>query len=215
MANTQQQPFGLSQMLTIFVLILAMFILFDQNLRNGLGAALGFVLEPVVGFGGQYPVVSLFLTGMIMTGITIILRHFFTDYVEQVKSQKIVAAFNKELREARLDNNTYKIKKLTEMQQEIMQKSMKVSTQQLKLLPMSMIVIIPIFAWVSVFIGNLSSSLIAVPWSMNVNLNDSILLPVWILLYSLISIPFGQILMRTLRYFEFRKRLHELEAGEP
>jgi uncharacterized membrane protein (DUF106 family) len=215
MANTQQQPFGLSQMLTIFVLILAMFILFDQNLRNGLGAALGFVLEPVVGFGGQYPVVSLFLTGMIMTGITIILRHFFTDYVEQVKSQKIVAAFNKELREARLDNNTYKIKKLTEMQQEIMQKSMKVSTQQLKLLPMSMIVIIPIFAWVSVFIGNLSSSLIAVPWSMNVNLNDTILLPVWILLYSLISIPFGQILMRALRYFEFRKRLHELEAGEP
>jgi len=215
MTDTQQKPFGLSQMLTIFMLILAVFILFDQNLRAGLGAALGFVLEPVVGFGGQYPVVSLFLTGMIMTSITIILRHFFTDYVEQVKSQKIVAAFNKELREARLDNNTYKIKKLTEMQQEIMQKSMKVSTQQLKLLPMSMIVIIPIFAWVSVFIGDLSSPLIAVPWSMNVNLNDSILLPVWILLYSLISIPFGQILMRTLRYFEFKKRLQELEAGEP
>lgn len=214
MSSSQQQPMSMSRMITIFIMILAIFILFDQDLRSGLGNAVGFILEPLVGFGGEYPVVTLFLTGMIMTSTTVILRHFLTDYIEQVKSQKIVSAFNKEFRKARLENNTFKIKKLTEMQQEIMQKSMKVSAQQLKLMPVTMIVIIPIFAWVSVFIGNLPNSYIAVPWATDVNLNDSVVLPVWILLYSLISIPFGQMLMRILRFIEFRKRLNELEAGE-
>ena len=213
MTGESKQAMSTSRMITIFVLILAIFIMFDQDLRNGLGTLVGYALEPVVGFGGRYPVVSLFLTGMIMTGSTIIVRHFFTDYVDQVKSQKIVAAFNKELREARLENNTYKIKKLTEMQREVMQKSMQASTAQLKLLPMTMIIIIPIFAWIAVFMGGIANTYIAVPWALNVNLNDTILLPIWILLYSLISIPFGQILMRSLRFFEFRKRLCELEAG--
>lgn len=214
MSDSQPQPMSMSRMIMIFIMILAIFILFDQDLRSGLGTAVGFVLEPIVGFGGQYPVVTLFLTGMIMTSITVILRHFLTDYIEQVKSQKIIAAFNKELRNARLENNTFKIKKLTEMQPEIMQKSMKVSTQQLKLMPITMIVIIPIFAWLAVFVGDLSNSYIAVPWATDVNLNSSIVLPIWILLYSLISIPFGQILIRTLRFIEFRKRFQELEVEE-
>lgn len=213
MPSQSQQAMSWSRMATIFILILAVFILFDQNLRNGLGQIVGYGLEPLVGFGGSFPVVTLFLSGMIMTSVTITLRHFFTDYVEQVRSQKIVAAFNKELREARLENNTYKIKKLTDMQQEVLQKSMAASTAQLKLLPMTMIVIIPIFAWLAVFMGQIPSTIIAVPWSNNVDLTGVIVLPIWILLYSLISIPFGQILMRSLRFFEFRKRLKELEAG--
>jgi uncharacterized membrane protein (DUF106 family) len=214
MPSESQQAMSWSRMATIFVLILAVFILFDQNLRNGLGQLVGYGLEPIVGFGGAYPVVTLFLTGMIMTSITIIVRHFFTDYVEQIRSQKIVSAFNKDLREARMENNTYKIKKLTEMQQDILQKSMKASTAQLKLLPITMIVIIPIFAWLAVFMGQVPNTIISVPWALNVNLIDTILLPIWVLLYSLISVPFGQILMRSLRFFEFRKRLRELEAGE-
>lgn len=213
MPSQSQQAMSWSRMATIFILILAVFILFDQNLRNGLGQVVGYALEPLVGFGGSFPVVTLFLSGMIMTSVTIILRHFFTDYVEQVRSQKIVAAFNKELREARLENNTYKIKKLTDMQQDVLKKSMAASTAQLKLLPMTMIVIIPIFAWLAVFMGQIPNTIIAVPWSNNVDLTGVIVLPIWILMYSLISIPFSQILMRSLRFFEFRKRLKELEAG--
>jgi uncharacterized membrane protein (DUF106 family) len=57
--------------------------------------------------------------------------------------------------------------------------------------------------------------LIAVPWSYNVDLNALNLFPNWVLLYSLISIPFGQILSRLLRYYDFRKRLNEIAAGNP
>jgi uncharacterized membrane protein (DUF106 family) len=197
---------------TILVFVLALFILFDPNLRNGLGQIIGYGLEPVIGFGGRYPVVTLFLAGIIMTGLTIIIRHFMVDYVEQVKSQKIVAAFNKEFRQARMENNTYKIKKLTEQQPKILQKSMEVSSSQIKLLPITMAVVVPIFSWLSVFMGNINSAHFAVPWSSNADMNAVYVLPGWILLYSLVSLPFGQVLARILRYFSFSKRLKQMKA---
>ncbi len=204
---------SMSRFITIFVFLLALFILFDQNIRSLLGSAVGFVFEPIIGFNGLYPVVTLFFAGALMTLFTTVLRHFFTDYVGQVRSQKVVSAFNKELRQARTENNKFKLKKLLDMQPQIMQKSMDASSTQMKLMPITMLVVIPIFAWLAVFMWGMSgepSSFINVPWSSGVNLNDAYVLPNWILLYSLISIPFGQLLQRTLRYFNFRKRLREL-----
>jgi len=203
----------MSTFLTIFVFVLALFVLFDPSLRSWLGDVLGVVLNPLIGFNGTMPVVTLFLAGIIMSGLTVVVRHFFTDYVDQAENQKIVGAFNKELRNARVENNKYKMKKLTEQQQKIMKKSMDMSTTQMKLMPLTMLIVIPIFAWVAVFISGLgSAAVVNVPWAMNVDLNGSSLLPNWVLLYSLISIPFSQVLMRALRYFEFRKRLREIEA---
>jgi len=205
----------MSTFLTIFVFVFAMFVLFDTSLRAWLGNIVGVVFEPTVGLGGSSPVVTLFLTGIIMTALTVVVRHFFTDYVGQAESQKIVGAFNKELRQARVENNKYKIKKLTEQQSKILQKSMEMSTTQMKLMPLTMLIVIPIFAWLDVFMRGLSQIgpvLVDLPWAANVNLLNSTILPNWILLYSLISIPFGQILMRALRYFEFKKRLREVEA---
>jgi uncharacterized membrane protein (DUF106 family) len=203
----------MSTFITIFTFVLAMFILFDQDLRHWLGTIVGYVFEPTVGLGGSMPVVTLFMTGVIMTAATILVRHFFTDYVGQAESQKIVSAFNKELQKARLENNKYKIKKLSEEQPKIMKKSMDMSTTQMKLMPMTMLVVIPIFAWVSVWMGSLgSAAVVNVPWASNVDLNALNVFPNWVLLYSLISIPFGQILGRALRYIQFRKRLRTIEA---
>jgi len=166
-----------------------------------------------VGLGNSMPVVTLFLTGILMTAATILVRHFFTDYVGQAESQKIVNAFNKELQKARLENNKYKIKKLTEEQPKIMKKSMDMSTTQMKLMPLTMLVVIPIFAWLSVWMAGLGpAAVVNVPWASNVDLNALNVFPNWVLLYSLISIPFGQILGRALRYVQFRKRLRTIEA---
>ncbi len=205
----------MSRFFTIFMFILAVFVLFDPVLREALGNIVGMGLAPVIGFGGNYPTLTLILAGMTMTGLTIVVRHFFTDYVQQAESQKIVSAFNKELRQARLENNTFKTKKLMEQQPKIMEKSMKMTGSQLKLMPVTMLIVVPIFAWVAVFMYHITSPLIAVPWSYNVDLNALNLFPNWVLLYSLISIPFGQILSRLLRYYDFRKRLNEIAAGNP
>jgi len=202
---------NMSTFITFFFVMIAILVLFDPELRTALGEIVGIVLVPLVGFNYQYPVPTLVITGMIMTGLTIVVRHFFTEYVEQAENQKIVSAFNKELRQARTDNNTFKLKKLMEQQPEILQRSMKASSTQLKLMPVTLIIVIPIFAWLAVFMGQVHSPIVSVPWSFNVNLLEStFLFPSWVLLYSVISIPFGQILARSLRYIEFRKRLNEL-----
>ena len=74
-----------------------------------------------------------------------------------------------------------------------------------------MLVVIPIFAWLSVD-RHLGTAVVDVPWASNVDLNALNVFPNWVLLYSLISIPFGQILGRALRYVQFRKRLRTIEA---
>ncbi len=199
---------------TMMIFILAMFIMFDQNLRNMLGRLVGTVLQPIIGFDYQYPMLTLALAGLIMVSFSIIVRSLFTDYVDMARSQKVMSEFNKELRQARQDNNLYKIKKLTEHQQEIMSKSMEMSTKQLKLMPATLLFIIPIFAWVFLFVDNLPSAIISVPWQPVVNLKDSNVLPNWILVYTLVSIPFGHVLTRTIRFFQFKKKLDEMDDPE-
>jgi len=197
---------------TMLIFVLALFVMLNQSIRTLLGELVGLVLYPLIGFDSQYPLVTLLLAGLLMVTLSIVVRSLFTDYVEQARTQKIMNAFNQELRQARLENNLYKIKKLTEKQQEVMSKSMEMSSQQLKLMPLTLLFIIPIFAWVSVFVADLPSSLISVPWSLEVDLNGVNVLPNWILLYTLVSIPFGQLLTRLIRYLQFKKKVDERKS---
>jgi uncharacterized membrane protein (DUF106 family) len=203
---------GLSTFMTIFIFGLALIVLLDNQLRESLGTAIGYAFDPLFGFNYQFPITTLLITGMMMTTLTIVIRHFFTNYVAQAEGQKIVGAFNKELRQARKDNNGFKLKKLLEMQPKILQRSMEQTKTQFKLLPISMLIIIPIFAWLAVFVSNIGSPFYSVPWSNMADLNQVYLFPAWILVYTLVTIPLGQILARGLRYYSFRKRLNEMAA---
>jgi len=79
----------------------------------------------------------------------------------------------------------------------------------------TMAVIIPVFAWLYIFVSlDVPTTMISVPWYWNTDLNASSVLPNWILLYSLVTLPFGQVLARVLKYFSFRKRLLGLEMGK-
>jgi len=204
-----------NQLVLLLAFMVAIFVLFDPNIRRTLGTYVGYGLEPIVGFGGDMPIVTLLLTGLIMTFFSITVRHFFIDWVGQARNQRISAAFSKELREARTSNNTFKLKKLMELQPQIMAQTMKSTQSQFKLMPVTMIVIIPIFAWLAnfVYIG-LGSTVFSVPWEFNADMKGSNLLPNWVLLYSLMTLPFGQVLQRLLKQFSFSKKLRALEAGE-
>jgi uncharacterized membrane protein (DUF106 family) len=149
-----------------------------------------------------------------MSFFSITVRHLFSDWIEQARNARITSAFQKELREARTSNNTYKLKKLTELQPQIMAQSLKASQTQLKLMPVTMLVIIPIFAWLANFVYlDLQSTTFSVPWAFNADMKHSNVLPNWILLYSLLTLPFGQVLTRVLKHFSFGRRLRELESG--
>jgi uncharacterized membrane protein (DUF106 family) len=205
-----------NQMIVMMAFITALIVMFNNNLRQGLGKIVGVPLTPLVGFEGHLPILTLLFTGLIMSFFSIIVRHVFVDWVEQARNARITSAFQKELREARVSNNTYKLKKLTELQPQIMAQSLKSSQTQLKLMPVTMLVIIPIFAWLANFVYlDIQSTSFSVPWSFDASMKNSNVLPNWILLYSLLTLPFGQVLTRVLKYFSFRKRLRDLDMRGP
>ena len=209
------KPDFTNQLVMLLAFMVALFIMFDNDLRQSLGKAMGVVLSPLVSFDGHIPVLTLIFTGLIMSIFSITVRHFFIDWVGQARNQRIGSAFQKELREARQSNNTYKLKKLMELQPQMMQQQLKASQTQLRLMPVTLIVIIPIFAWLSNFVYvDLSYTVFSVPWEHNASMESTNVLPNWILLYSLMTIPFGQVVTRLLKYLSFAKRLRALGEEE-
>jgi len=202
-----------NQLITLMAFLFMMYIMITPSLRAGLGKLVGIPLAPLIGFDGHYAMLTLLFAGLLTSIFTISVRHLFVDWVGQARTQRITSAFQKEMREARLSNNTYKLKKLQELQPQILSQSMKSSQTQLKLMPVTMMVVIPIFAWLATFIyADMPSTAFAVPWALNTDLVNSNIFPNWIILYSLLTLPFGQVFTRALKYFSFRSRLRKLET---
>ena len=205
-----------NQLITLMAFLFMMYIMFTPSLRAGLGKLVGIPLEPLIGFDGQFVMLTLLFAGLLTSLFTISVRHLFMDWIGQARTQRITSAFQKEMREARLSNNTYKLKKLQELQPQILSQSMKSSQTQLKLMPVTMIVVIPIFAWLATYIyAGLPTTSFAVPWAFNTDLISANIFPNWIILYSLLTLPFGQVFTRSLKYLSFRSRLKKLEAQGP
>ena len=209
MENTPQMPKN-----TMLGMLFAMGIMFIIMIyREQVGMYLNVVFK-YIGFQGEFPVSTLIIAGLIMTSLSSIIRSVMSDPIKMAKNQHIQKEFNQEMRTARLENNLYKTKKLTEQQPKIMAASMSASQDQMKVMPVTMLIVIPIYAWVFYFINvtarEAGNILINVPWSV-VDLTSSFILPSWILIYTLISIPIGQLVNKTVRHFLLKKRLAELE----
>ncbi len=200
-------------------MLVSMLLIFGLYIIDGSDHIVGGLLNYVFGvfdFGGQYPVVTLMLVGGIMATLTTLLRAFTTDMLSQAKNQAIMSAFNNELKQARLEQNMYKIKKLTAVQQQLMAKNMESTSSMMKIMPYTMIIVVPMFLWVRYFVGvtlvDAGNVFVHFPWADMVNLNSSLwFMPIWIITYSLISIPLTQILNRVIRGYKFRKHLMEIE----
>ncbi len=209
MAAQKQQ----SSLLFFMVLMFSMFVLFDPNLRSSMGNAVGIVFYPLFGFNHHYPVLTIFLAGSVVIIISTLIRHFTTDWIEMAKNQEIMSKFQKEYRKARLENNKYMIKKLEKLQPKIMQKQTAASSKQMKLMPITMLIFIPVFTWIWDFLMGVDHYYFDVPWAMHVNLFDkSVIFANWILLYMLLSIPLTQIiqyLFKFLSWSEWRAKTNE------
>jgi len=187
--------------------------------RRPVGEALNVIFQ-VIDFDGQWPVLTLIIAGLIMITLSTIVRSLLTDFVKQAKSQHIQSSFNKEMRQAKLENNLYKLKKLQEQQPQMMAKSMEQSTQMMKIMPLTMMCFFPVYAWVFYFLevtilGDAGGEiLINIPWGP-VNIMDSlIVIPAWIVIYTMISLPIGQLEGRIVRYFLLKRRLKVLDGIE-
>ncbi len=201
-----------TRFLMIFLVLLAVVAMFDNTMRDSFGALAGFALGPVIGFGGQFPVLTLLIAGMITTGVSSLLRDHYTDWIKMVRSQKTTAAWQKALREAMRKGNRSEIQKLNKIREGFMKDQLDIQVNSMKPLAWTFFLFIVLFAWLNVFVNATLAATggqyFAVPWASNVYVNYvPLLLPSWVLMYSLLAIPVGQILTRVLKYVRFRKRL--------
>lgn len=208
---------SLTRFLMIFLGLLAVFALFDPSLSAAFGIYAGLALYPVIGFGGRFPVITILLAGMLTTTISSVLRDHYTDWIKTMRNQKVMAAWRKENMDAMRKGDQTRIKKMREYQQKIMKDSMDVQWAPMKSMAWTFFLFIVLFVWLRTFVdidlGILGNQYFAVPWAPQVYMEAAYVLPAWILMYSLLAIPIGQIISRVLKYVRFRRKL--LALGLP
>jgi len=199
---------------------LTMIVMIDSNLRDAFGLAAAAVFWPTIGFGAAYPVVTILLAGSLTTVISSLARHVFTDWVKTTRVNRREMAVRKASMEALRQGNRTKVAKLREVQMSMQAESLDVKFAPLKSMAVTLLLFLVVFAWLGQFVylevRDAGTVFFAVPWQTHTDLRASYLLPAWMLLYSLLAIPIGQIVSRVLKLVSFRKRLTAMgsEAAE-
>jgi len=165
-----------------------------------LGYYFGLVLEPLIGFNGNYPVLTLFFAGLIVVSLSSLLTNFFTDWKKMGEAQGRAKAFQKEIAAARKTGNTNRVNKLMKMQPQIMKKQTEASSGMMKPMLFLVIFIFPIFMWLRSFLADMPYYYFTVPWANEVSLFDRpFLWQAWLWLYLIFSIVFGQLIRQGLK----------------
>ena len=151
MQEVQQQAPPMSNKTMIGMMFTLLIMMVVMMFRDAIGEGLDFVFRHIA-FDGEYPVLTLIIAGLVMITLSTVIRSLMSNPIEMARSQQIQSDFNKEFRQARIENNLFKLKKLQEQQPAMMAKSMEASTQQMKVMPITMLFIIPVYAWVYYFL---------------------------------------------------------------
>lgn len=178
-----------------------------------LGVYFGAILEPVIGFNGNYPLLTLFFSGLIVVTLSSVLTNFFTDWIKMGKSQEMSKAFQKELTKARKEGNTNRVNKLMKMQPQIMKQQTDASSGMMKPMVFLIIFIWPIFMWLRTFLGGLPYHYFTVPWGGGVSLYyKPFLMQAWLWLYLISSMVFGQLIRQGLKVISWSDRWKETKV---
>ena len=192
------QPPAMGGML--LTMLFMMYIIMNEDLRDGMGAIAGSILEPRISFDYQYPAVTFLLAGVTMISLTTIIRHVLIDWEVMAETQSKMNAYNKEMSKARKSGNEARMRKLMAMQPQVMVLQSEMMSNQMRPMMFTMVIALPIIMWLRIFVEGMGHPVLSLPWEGNYNLNDDLwFLPHWILVYSALSLPFGQILMRVLK----------------
>ena len=143
-----------SNLLMLLILFMLMFFIMP-TLAPVLAGYLHYVLWPLIGFNGSFPVLTLFLAGIIVVMFSSLLTNFFTDWKKMGESQEMSKAFQQEITKARREGNTNRVNKLMKMQPEIMKRQTEASGGMMKPMLFLIIFIWPIFIWLRAFLSGL------------------------------------------------------------
>ncbi len=194
----------------LITMLFMFYIILNPELRTGMGNLASDVLEPQIGFDHQYPVLTFLLAGVIMISVTTIIRHMLIDWEKVADVQNKMAAYNKEMGEARRSGNNARMNKLMSLQPQVMVLQGEMMSNQMRPMMFTMLIAMPIIFWLCFgegnFVDRMEHRVLSLPWEPNYSLTDKFwFLPHSILVYSALSLPFGQVLLRALKLASLSK----------
>jgi len=204
-----------SQLIILMMLPLMLIIVMDPNVRTAMGGAVGGLFTPIFGFGGAYPIWTLFACSIVLVIFTTTVRHFFTNWIEQGRQKHLSSWVQAQFKEVRAKGNVTKMKKLNEYQAQMMKQSTDAMGSQMKTTLVTIVVAMAIFLWLGVFMySGTMTNYISTPWASTVDYLKPgpfiHVMPTWILLYSVLSLPLGQVLQSALKVWSFKRKLEGL-----
>ncbi len=194
-----------SNLLMLMILMMLMFFIMPY-FGPILGYYFGLILKPVIGFDGNFPVLTLLFSGLLVVLLSSLLTNFFTDWKKMGESQETTRAFQREITKARREGNTNRVNRLMKMQPEIMRKQTEASGGMMKPMVFLIIFIWPIFMWLRTFLTyDVSHYHFTLPWSSGVPLisYNTFIMQAWLWLYLVFSIVLGQLLRQGLKYISW------------
>lgn len=188
----------------LITMLFMFYIILNEDLRNGMGFLAADILEPAIGFDHKYPILTFLLAGVLMISITTVIRHILIDWEKVADIQTKMAAYNKEIGEARRSGNNARINKLMALQPQVMVLQSEMMSNQMRPMMFTMLIAMPIIFWLCFgegnFVERMDHKVLSLPWEPNYSLTDKLwFLPHSILVYSALSLPFGQVLLRGLK----------------
>jgi len=227
-ARPPAPAFKFSTFLLTFLFVMGIYMLVDQPARNGVAEALNSILLPVIGFGYQYPLLTMFIAAALEMLATAIAYNYTTDWIKQAKVAKWNTAFRKVQMEALRSGKKDRIAALKPFQQRLTVLSSEVSIAQLKGMAVTWFLVIAIYTWVGIFIhaaynytvngAAAPRDLITVGGSsvhLYLGLDGIAFLPLWFLVFSLYTIPSSIAFRRVLKHYWLQRHALTLAPTGP
>ena len=201
----QQEKGKTKKKLEMGVLFFGFLVMFISALyHKEVGAAMNVVLGPFADSIGNFLITILILS--VISGLyTSVVQKYTTNWELMEKSkqyQKQIRELQKELMEAKREDNKHRMKKLEKKKAEIMMKQAQFSGEMMKQMmkPMVyiMIITIPIFMWILLYVETASVGMVIFPLIGEKAFTAVFILglPYWVLWYMVCSIPVAQMIRK-------------------
>ena len=198
-----------SQMiLFLFIMLISMFIFGDPVRRVAIAEAMNSALFPTLGFNGSYVLLTVFLSGCLVTLLSSFFTNLFTDWVAVGRSQEKSRAFQAEMRKARMENDTAKVNKLMKHQTTLMKEQQEASSGMMKPMIFLFLFIAPIFIWLTYFLSQIPYFYFSVPWAGTVIVTGRAIgiMSNWFLMYMVFTMVIGQVVRAGFKYLTWNMK---------
>ena len=211
-----QQPSTTGFMLPFLILFMVMIIIANPGIRMAIALGVDSIFYPIIGFNASYPILTIAIAGIIMITLSSIFTNMFMDWKSLARAQEVAKYYQEELRKARKNNDSERIKQLMKLQPKILQLQSQSSVGMSKQMIFVMIFIAPIFIWLIYFLQRVPYLYFTTPWADYVPFTGRsfVIISNWFLFYIIFSTVVGQVIRQVLKYMKVSGKWQRIKMGK-